>query len=136
MCGVALFWVFPYAPIRSARSVSATIMITFLWGGLSISEIEEKEQAHNKNNIYIYHQQLKEFIWSTITNPFFVTYDESYYIVKYMYLSFPIFLFLDLACWHHVSEVNHNLKDTQDKDLRSVQQTMETGIVLRSEQPK
>ena len=85
MFGVTLYWVFPYAPIRSALSVSATIRITFLCGGLSISEIEEKEQAHSKKNIYIDHQQLKEFIWNTITNTFFVTYDGSYYIVKYMY---------------------------------------------------
>ena len=47
-----------------------------------------------------------------------------------MYLPSPIFLLLDLACWHQVSEVNHNLKDTQDKDSpEESQQTMETGIV-------
>ena len=47
-----------------------------------------------------------------------------------MYLPSPIFLFLDLACWHQVSEVNHNIKDTQNKEsFEESQQTMETGIV-------
>ena len=47
-----------------------------------------------------------------------------------MYLPSHIFLLLDLACWHQVSEVNHNLKDTQNKEsFEESQQTMETGIV-------
>ncbi len=47
-----------------------------------------------------------------------------------MYLPSPIFLFLDLACWHQVSEVNHNINDTQNKEIMEESpQTMETGIV-------
>ena len=47
-----------------------------------------------------------------------------------MYLHTPIFLFLELSCWHHVSEINHNINDTQNKySPEESQQTMETGIV-------
>ena len=47
-----------------------------------------------------------------------------------MFLPPPMFLFLDLACLHQVSEISHNGQDSQNEEpIEESQRTMETGIV-------